>query len=71
MAPRKGNTISLYLQCINSVNQILLIRGKQISIALGSLSRSLFAPLIYSLGLSPPTGLVCGVMVGIGHFITV
>ena len=34
MAPRKGNTISLYLQCINSVNQILLIRGKQISIAL-------------------------------------
>ena len=50
MAPRKGNTISLYLQCINSVNQILLIRGKQISIALGSLSRSLFAPLIYSLG---------------------
>ena len=31
-------TISLYLKCINSVNQILPMRGKGISIALGSLS---------------------------------
>ena len=44
-----SNTISIYWRCINNVNQVSPKRGKGISIALGSLSRALFACLIYSL----------------------
>ena len=45
-------TISLYLKCINSVNQILPMRGKGISIALGSLSGIPIAFAIRSFDLS-------------------
>ena len=66
------NTISPYFQRINSINQVISMRGKKISIALTTGFTIAFTIRSVDRSLDPHLrGLMCWIMAGIGFFMIV